>query len=130
MVDERPDLLSLTEMYKVAASYEKGSADYDKVMRTAARLYPDSPAVVNDRALEAIAAGKHAAAVELLEQAAVTEQHPTLVNTLGVAYAGAGEPLKAEKAFERAAAAGSKEAATTGAGARRNRPALKKTTID
>ena len=61
MVDERPDLLSLTEMYKVAASYEKGSADYDKVMRTAARLYPDSPAVVNDRALEAIAAGKHAA---------------------------------------------------------------------
>ena len=43
MVDERPDLLSLTEMYKVAASYEKGSADYDKVMRTAARLYPDSP---------------------------------------------------------------------------------------
>lgn len=110
MVDERPDLLSLTEMYKVAASYEKGSADYDKVMRTAARFYPDSPAVVNDRALEAIAAGKHAAAVELLEQAAVTEQHPTLVNTLGVAYAGAGEPLKAEKAFERAAAAGSKEA--------------------
>ena len=38
MVDERPDLLSLTEMYKVAASYEKGSADYDKVMRTAARF--------------------------------------------------------------------------------------------
>ena len=35
MVDERPDLLSLKEMYKVAASYEKGSADYDKVMRTA-----------------------------------------------------------------------------------------------
>ena len=62
MVDERPDLLSLTEMYKVAASYEKESADYDKVMRTAARFYPDSPAVVNDRALEAIAAGKHAAA--------------------------------------------------------------------
>ena len=79
-------------------------------MRTAARLYPDSPAVVNDRALEAIAAGKHAAAVELLEQAAVTEQHPTLVNTLGVAYAGAGEPLKAEKALERAAAACSKAA--------------------
>ena len=97
MVDERPDLLSLKEMYKVAASYEKGSADYDKVMRTAARLYPDSPAVVNDRALEAIAAGKHAAAVELLEQAAVTEQHPTLVNTLGVAYAGQETPLKAER---------------------------------
>lgn len=110
MVDERPDLLSLTEMYKVAASYEKGSADYDRVMRTAARFFPDSPAVVNDRALEAIAAGKHAEAVELLEQASVTEQHPTLVNTLGVAYAGAGEPLKAEKAFIRAAGAGSEEA--------------------
>ena len=32
MVDERPDLLSLQEMYKVAGSYEKGSVDYKRVM--------------------------------------------------------------------------------------------------
>lgn len=40
MVDERPDLLSLTEMYKVAASYEKGSPGYGKVMQVAARYFP------------------------------------------------------------------------------------------
>lgn len=40
MVDERPDLLSLTEMYKVADSYEKGSPGYGKVMQVAARYSP------------------------------------------------------------------------------------------
>ena len=66
MVNERPDLLSLTEMYKVAGSYEKGSEEYEQVMRTAARYFPDSPAVVNDRALDAISVGDYARAVALL----------------------------------------------------------------
>lgn len=39
MVDERPDLLSLTEMYKVADSYEKGSPGYGKVMQVVARYF-------------------------------------------------------------------------------------------
>lgn len=40
MVGERPDLLSVQEMYKVAGSYEKGSAEYERVMQTAARCFP------------------------------------------------------------------------------------------
>ena len=67
MVDERPDLLSLTEKYKVAASYEKGSPGYGKVMQVAARYFPDAPADLNDQALEAIAKKEKDKAVQILE---------------------------------------------------------------
>ena len=40
----------------------------------------------------------------------VTFRDSTLLNTLGVAYAGAGKPYKAEDAFRRAAEAGVEEA--------------------
>ena len=110
MIDERPDLLSLTEMYKVAASYEKGSPEYRKVMQVAARYFPDAPAVLNDLALEAIANKEYGRAVQLLEPSGITSGHSALLNTLGVAYSGAGEPRKAENAFRRAAEAGSEEA--------------------
>lgn len=110
MVDERPDLLSLTEMYKVAGSYGKGSPEYEKTMRTAARYFPEAPAVVNDRALDALARGAYDEAAELLEESGIVDRHATLLNTLGVALAGAGKPGQAEEAFRRAAEAGLEEA--------------------
>ncbi len=87
MIGERPDLLSLEEMYKVAGSYEKGSAGYERAMETAARCYPDRPAVLNDRALAALGRGDAAAAIGMLEGCGLSEKHPSLLNTLGVAYA-------------------------------------------
>ena len=107
MVEERPDLLSLTEMYKVAGSYGKGTEGYDRVMAAAALCFPDAPAVLNDRALDAIARGEYSEAADLLERSAATYENPSLTNTLGVAYAGAGEFYKAEEAFRRASDAGS-----------------------
>ena len=110
MIGERPDLLSLEEMYKVAGSYEKGSAGYERAMETAARCYPDRPAVLNDRALAALGRGDAAAAIGMLEECGLSEKHPSLLNTLGVAYAHSGEMRKAEEAFRRAAGQGSDEA--------------------
>lgn len=110
MVNERPDLLSLSEMYKVAGSYEKGSAEYNKVMATAVRCFPNSPAALNDNALDAMERKDYAAAVKLLENSPVTAQNAELLSTLGVAYAGAGEYQKAEAAFRRAADMGSEKA--------------------
>ena len=110
MVGERPDLLSVQEMYKVAGSYEKGSAEYERVMQTAARCFPDEPAVLNDRALDALGRGDAAAAIGLLEGRGPVEKNPSLLNTLGVAYARSGEAYKAEEAFRRAADRGSEEA--------------------
>ncbi len=110
MIDERPDLLSLSEMYKVAASYDKGTPEYDKVMAVAMRCYPSSPAVLNENAKRAIARKEYAAAAALLEKAAATARTAALLNTLGVAYVGAGEYGKAEEAFRRASEAGSETA--------------------
>lgn len=110
MVDERPDLLSLSEMYKVAGSYGKGTPGYDKVMATAVRYFPASPAALNENAVNAISRKEYAKAVELLEKSEVTAKSAELLTTLGVAYAGAGQYDKAEDAFRRAAEAGSETA--------------------
>lgn len=107
MLEERPDLLSLAEIYRVAALSEKGSPEYVKAMGVAARYFHSSPAVLNDSAMASIEAGDCAAAVKLLEGSTVTQTNASLLNTLGVAYAGAGEPHKAREAFADAAAKGS-----------------------
>ena len=107
MVDERPDLLSLSEMYKVADSYGKGTPGYDKVMATALRYFPASPSALNENAVNAISREEYAKAVELLEKSEVTARSAELLSTLGVAYAGAGQYDKAEDVFRRASEAGS-----------------------
>lgn len=106
MVEERPDLLSLSEMYKVADSYGKGTPEYDRVMATAVRCFPSSPAALNENALNAIDRKEYGKAIELLEKAEVTARTAALLNTLGVAYAGMEEYRKAEEAFSRASEAG------------------------
>lgn len=102
MVNERPDLLSLTEMYKVADSYGKGTPEYDKVMATAVRYFPTSPAALNENAVNAISRKEYDKAVQLLERSEVAAQSAELLTTLGVAYAGVGQYEKAEDAFRRA----------------------------
>lgn len=109
-IETRPDLLSLSEMYKVAGSYGKGSPEYDKVMAVAVRYFPTSPAALNENALSAIALEEYDAAIELLEKSETAAQTAELLNTLGVAYAKAGQYDKAEDAFRRAAEAGSETA--------------------
>lgn len=110
MVDEHPDLLSLSEMYKVAGSYGKGTPEYDKVMAVAVHYFPSSPAALNENAVNAISRGEYAVAAELLEKTEVTARTTELLNTLGVCYAKAGEYDKAEEAFDRAVEAGSETA--------------------
>lgn len=109
-IETRPNLLSLSEMYKVAGSYGKGSPEYDKVMAVAVRYFPTSPAALNENALSAIAREEYDAAIELLEKSETAAQTAELLNTLGVAYAKAGQYDKAEDAFRRAAEAGSETA--------------------
>ena len=109
-IETRPDLLSLSEMYKVAGSYGKGSPEYDKVMAVAVRYFPTSPAALNENALSAIAREEYDAAIELLEKSETAAQTAELLNTLGVAYAKAGQYDKAEDAFRRAAESGSETA--------------------
>ncbi len=110
MIDERPDLLSLSEMYKVAGSYGKGTPEYDHAMEVAMRYYPASPSALNENAQIALARKDYAAAAALLEKAGATAQNAALLNTLGVAYVHAGKYEKAEETFRRASEAGSETA--------------------
>lgn len=110
MIDERPDLLSLSEIYKVAGHYGKGTPEYDKVMAVAMRHYPTSPAALNDNALRAMERKEYGKAIDLLEKSETAAQTAELLNTLGVAYAEAGQYDKAAETFSRAAEAGSETA--------------------
>lgn len=119
LVEERPDLLSQEELYKLADTYDKESAEYKEIMQVASRYFPESPATINRLALEAMAAGDYAEAIQRLEGAGITAHNASLLNTLGVAYAGAGDPYKAQEMFRRAAQNGS-------AGARHNQTQIQK----
>lgn len=112
IIVERPWLLSLEEIYMVAASYAKGSAEYIQAMDIAARYYPESPAVVNDRAVELITEGRNDAAANLLESFASLNEHAELLNTLGVALAGLHEWDRAEHSLELAVRLGTCEQAS------------------
>ncbi len=107
---DRPDLLSLQEMYKVAGSYPRYSQEYNYAMQMAAKYYPNSAVALNDRALDAMEQGKPAEAVEMLRTSQLTGNTPMLQNTLGVALAKCEKYEEAKQIFERAAAAGSAQA--------------------
>ena len=85
-------------------------------MAVAAEYYPDSPAVLNDRALQALETGDAASAVGTLEgkvtagDESLTGKEAELLNTLGVAYARAGQYNRARDAFEAASATGNDDA--------------------
>ena len=110
MINERPELLSLQEMYKVAGSYEKGSPEYNNAMTVALKYYPSSPAALNSNASDAVEARDYDKAVTLLEESDVTGTSAGLLTTLGVAYTGLGEYDKAEEVFEKAVNLGSETA--------------------
>lgn len=110
MLDERPDLLSLQEIYMVAESYGKGTSGYEKAMAAAAEYYPDSPAVLGDRALAAIGRGDYAEAARLLSASDVTYGNAELLNMLGVARAQSGRYDEAADCLGKAAGMGSESA--------------------
>lgn len=109
VIRESPSDLSLREMYMVAGSYGSDSEEYRYAMDMAAKHYPDSPAVMGDRALDAIACGDAAEAVAILE-GRVPEDRYELMNILGVAYAQTGEYDKARRIFGIAAGCGCENA--------------------
>lgn len=105
IIRERPQDLNLSEIYRVAASYDPSSPEHRYALDMAARYYPDSPAVRGDMALRAMESGDPASAVQLLEDFA-SEAQPELLNILGVACAEAGLYDRAREVLIEAVAAG------------------------
>ena len=103
---ERPSFLSLNELYMVALQYDSASPEFKEVFDFAARMYPDSPvAQFNTGAME-VENGSYDSAIRRLSKI----DTPEAWNDLAVAYWHKGEYAKAQELFERAAAAGNKDA--------------------
>lgn len=85
-IKTRPDLLSVEEIYTVAESYGKGTADYEEALRIAAATYPKNAAAVVNAACLKMEGRDVQGAIAMLEASEVKEDGRVL-NALGVAYA-------------------------------------------
>jgi len=110
IINERPQDLGLKEIYAVAASYGKGTEEYEHAMSVARRFYPDSPSVLADRALEALEDEDPVGAIAVLRDVPAPTA-PELLNILGLAYVEAGQYDKARELFIEASAKGNEDAA-------------------
>ena len=95
-------------MYKVAGSYQKGSAEYNHVMEVAAKTYPTQAAAAVNAAAAALAEGDANAALAILSKA--DQSNATVQLTTGYAYAKMGNNDKARELWQKAADKGSAEA--------------------
>lgn len=109
IIKERPQQLSLQEMYLVAQTYERGSADFKEVFDVAVRMFPTDPvANINAAAIE-LEQGNINGAVRFLEKA--SQSDGATLNNYGVLKLLQGDLDAAEEFFKRAQAEGIEEAA-------------------
>ena len=110
-IKTRPDLLSVEEIYTVAESYGKGTADYEEALRIAAATYPKNAAAVVNAACLKMEGRDVQGAIAMLEASEVKEDGRVLT-ALGVAYAKQTQYARAKAVLEQAVQAGSREART------------------
>ena len=108
LIDSDPRKLSLGEMYKVAGSYAKGSADYNHIMEVAAKTYPTEVAAAVNAAGVMLGKGDANGAMAVLSK---SDQNDVNVQVAtGYAYAKAGNADKAREWWQKAADKGSADA--------------------
>lgn len=108
VIHTHPDLMSLHEMYTVASSYPKGSAENKAALEVAYRFFPHAVENRVNRSERLIEAGEYSEALRLLEGV----NTPEADNNRGVCYAKQEKATEALVYFERAAKAGNPAAAT------------------
>lgn len=105
IIKTKPHLLSQKEMYDVANSYSKGSAEYKYALETAAKLYPNDPTANLNAACMSIENNDLDAAKKYLAKAGSSAE---AVHAKGVVEALQGNYDEAKKIFLQSAAAGCK----------------------
>lgn len=106
--ETRPGMLSLEEMFMMAQTYDKGSAEFNRVFDTAARLFPGDKVASLNAAAASLYKGDIAFASEVLER---YKDDPEAWNNLGVLRIKQNRPNDAEAFLLKAKAEGSVEAA-------------------
>lgn len=105
MINKRPQLLSLEEIYMVAQSYEPGSEEFNHAFQVAALMFPDDAiANLNAAAMEIQKGGDMILAKKYLAKA--DRKAAETLNNLGVVAMIEGELETAQKFFNEAKAAG------------------------
>ena len=107
LIDTEPRLLSLTKMCRIARLYEVGSDDYNKVILTAANVYPTDITANVNAANVMIRKGDLITAKEYLKRAGNT---PEANNALGIIALTEMRYDDARSLFTQAAQAGCQEA--------------------
>lgn len=69
LIKTKPQQLSLNEMFMVAQTYEAGSQNFNEVMETAARIFPDDPTANLNAAIARLKAGDADGAKPYLDKA-------------------------------------------------------------
>lgn len=107
LAGRNPDYLSHLELYRVANSYEQGTAEYYSLFDRILRQYPDDGTALLNGAAVMILRGDYAMAGRLLER---VKGDPRAANNLGVLYIGQGDLAQARVYLERAVSSGVREA--------------------
>lgn len=73
IIKTQPELLSEEEMFMVAQTYEPGSQEFNDVMRTAVRVFPNNPTANLNAAIALLNEGKAEAAKPYLDKAGTSK---------------------------------------------------------
>jgi len=104
----KPGNLSLNEMFLIADTYKPGTDEFNQLFETAARLFPEDDTANLNAAASALARKDVISAQYYLKK---TKVHTAAYyNNLGICFGLQGEYAQAAEAFDKAIAAGSKEA--------------------
>lgn len=107
IIKERPQKLSLQEMYLVANSYDKGSEDFRQVFDVAVRMFPDDELANLNAANVALERGDATSAERYLPKAGTSAE---AVNARGILAVKKGDYAAARTLFRQAAQSGLAEA--------------------
>lgn len=107
ILKERPDQLSRKELFILAESYGKGSAEFCELLIIAHNLYPQDDIAEQNASAAYAMRGNYAQAEQLALQSA---NNGNALNNLGAIYLLQGKLEDAKKAFSKAKQEGSKEA--------------------
>ena len=112
IINKRPQLLSLQEIYRIAESCEPGSEEFNHSFQVAATMFPDDPiANLNAGAMEIQKGGDMTIAKKHLAKA--DQKAAETLNNLGIIAMIEGDLKTAEEYFSAAKVAGLTEQADT-----------------
>lgn len=108
LLDSDPEKLSVSEIYKVAGSYEKGSKEYNHALAVAANTYPENVAAAVNQASILLAANDYDGALAMLQKSKTDDARVQAI--MGNIYMAKGDQAKAREAWGKSAAQGNADA--------------------